>query len=127
MTDDQASEFMVRFGAAFFKALRAALEAVVAPDAQWHFSIGDEPDGRVRHGVEGFIQGKAENDSLFENLRYHDVHCRALGESEIIMTYRVSGVWRATARPLNRRGIERVVVREGLLRLKDVFWKQAAD
>ncbi|MEZ5654070.1 MAG: nuclear transport factor 2 family protein [Burkholderiaceae bacterium] len=127
MTDEQATQFMARFGRAFFSGEPQALASVVAADAQWHFAIGEEPDGRVHHGIDGFIQGKAANERLIENLRFEDVCCRALGEQAIVMTYRVTGRWRASGQTLDRRGIELIELRDGRLNRKDVFWKQGTN
>ncbi len=124
MDDTTARATMQRFGQAFFARDAALLAQAMTPDAQWHFAIGsDAPHGRVRVGVAGFLQGIAENDALFEALRFDDVLCQALGEDKIVMTYRVTGQHRGGAF-FTLRGIELITVVDGRVSMKDVFWKQ---
>ena len=124
MNDDTAREIMARFGRAFFRRDAGLLGEVLTEDAQWHFAFGpDAPDGRVRHGVEGFLRGADENDAMFERLRFEDVECRALGPERIVMTYRLEGARRG-GEAFSLRGVELVDVRDGRIAKKDVFWKQ---
>lgn len=124
MDDKVASTIMARFGKAFFRKDRTLLADVITPDAQWHFAFGsDVPDGRVRVGVDGFLQGAAENDALFERLRFEDVVCSALGGDRIVMSYLLDGKHRGGA-AFRLRGIELITLRDGRIALKDVFWKQ---
>ncbi|HPU50563.1 MAG TPA: nuclear transport factor 2 family protein [Burkholderiaceae bacterium] len=124
MDDALATEVMQRFGKAFFKKDPTLLAQAITADAQWLFAIGsDGPDGRVRTGVEGFLQGARENEALFERLRFDDVQCRGFGEDQIVMTYLLDGQWRGGA-PFSLRGVELITVRDGRLSRKDVFWKQ---
>ena len=124
MDDQAASTLMARFGKVFFRKDRALLAEVITLDAQWHFAFGaDAPDGRVRAGIDGFLQGASENDALFERLRFEDVVCRALGDDRIVMTYLLDGKHRNGA-GFRLRGIELVTVRDGRIAIKDVFWKQ---
>jgi len=131
MDDATAAEVMKRFGKAFFSRDPAALAQAVTEDAEWHFAIGsDAPDGRVRKGVEGFLQGIAENEALFEDLRFLDVVVRGIPGDQLLMTCRVEGRYRAGKAPdpaagaFSLRGIELVTVRDGRIAKKDVFWKQ---
>ena len=124
MDDAAALAVMQRFGKAYFSRDRALLEQAITPDAEWHFAFGpDAPHGRVRRGVEGFMQGIAENDALFEKLRFNDVVIRTLGDSQIVMTYLLDGCHRGGA-AFSLRGIELVTVRDGRVARKDVVWKQ---
>jgi len=124
MDDVTAQQVMARFGKAYFSKERERLAEVITPDAEWHFAFGaDVPDGRVRRGIDGFMQGIAENDALFERLRFNDVLCRGLGDDQIVMTYRAEGQRRGGA-SFSLRGVELITVREGRVALKDVFWKQ---
>jgi ketosteroid isomerase-like protein len=124
MTDDDATILMAKFGKAFFKKDPAALAQVVTADVEWHFAIGnDNPNGRVHHGVDGFIRGVAENEALFERLRFNDVVCRSVGDDTIVMTYRLDGKHR-DGDSFDLRGIELITVVDGKLAKKDVFWKQ---
>lgn len=124
MDDTTARATMRRFGQAFFARDAVLLAQAITPDAQWHFAIGaDAPDGRVRIGVAGFLQGISENDALFEKLRFDDVACEALGQDKFVMTYLVTGRHRGGA-AFTLRGIELITVVDGRVSMKDVFWKQ---
>ena len=124
ITDAQANKFAVRLGKAMFRASPEALEALLTPDAEWHFAIGrDVPDGRVRKGIDGFIQGIAENKRAFAELRFEDVEVTGFTHDQFIMRYRIAGKKRS-GKSLNLRGIEVITVVEDRVSKKDVFWKQ---
>jgi ketosteroid isomerase-like protein len=124
MDDAAAFDVMHRFGKAYFSRDAARLEQVITPDAEWHFAFGpDAPHGRVRKGVAGFMQGIAENDALFEKLRFNEVVIKALDDEHLVMTYVLDGQYRGGA-AFALRGIELVTVRDGRVAIKDVFWKQ---
>jgi ketosteroid isomerase-like protein len=124
MDDATAQAVMARFASAYFKRDARRLAEAVTPDAEWHFAFGGGvPNGRVRRGIEGFLQGIAENDALFERLRFDDVAIRPFGEDQIVMTYLANGRYRE-GDDFALRGVELITVRDGRLALKDVFWKQ---
>ena len=124
MDDLEAQEVMTRFGKAYFSRKPENIALVITPDAEWHFAFGpDAPDGRVRRGLEGFMQGAADNDSLFERLRFDEVVIRGLEPDQIVMTYLANGTRRG-GEPFALRGIELLTVRDGRIHKKDVFWKQ---
>lgn len=124
MNDDEATSIMGRFASAFFSKQEERLADAITPDAEWHFAFGPEaPHGRVGKGVDGFMRGMAENDALFEVLRFDDVIIRAFGDDQIVMTYTANGK-RRDADAFSLRGIELITTRDGRLHKKDVFWKQ---
>jgi ketosteroid isomerase-like protein len=124
MDDQTADRIMRRFAGAFFRRDPALLGEVVTDDVEWHFAIGEDgPDGRVRRGVQGLLQGAEENAKQFEQLRFDDVACRALGDDGIVMTYLVRAQPRGGA-PFAVRGVELIALRDGRIAKKDVFWKQ---
>ena len=126
-SDESALAVMARFGKAFFKKDRSLLEAILTEDAEWHFAIGDDgPNGRVRVGVDGFLQGIAENDELFSRLKFDDVVCRWSGDDLIVMTYTLDGERRG-GESFNLRGVELITVRNDQVAKKDVFWKQSGS
>ena len=127
MDDAAAYDVMHRFGKAYFSRDAAQLERVITADAEWHFAFGpDAPHGRVRKGLKGFMQGIAENDALFEKLRFNDVVIRALDDEHLVMTYVLDGQYRGGP-AFALRGIELVTVRDGRVAVKDVFWKQQRE
>lgn len=124
MDDKAATALMQRFGKAYFSRDRAMLAEVITEDAEWHFAFGaDAPDGRVRKGIDGFMQGMEENDALFERLKFNDVKCQGLGPDRLVMTYVIDGKYRDGA-SFTLRGVELVTARDGRVAMKDVFWKQ---
>ncbi len=124
MDDIQASQIMAKFGKAFFSRDPALLAQVITDEAQWHFAIGnDSPFGRVRIGLDGFLQGAAENDAMFERLKFLNVQCRAIDTNQIVMTYLLDGKYRG-GESFSLRGVELVSVSDGKIALKDVYWKQ---
>ena len=124
LSGESALAVMARFGKAFFKKDRDLLAEILTDDAEWHFAIGvDAPNGRVRVGVDGFLQGIAENDELFSRLKFNDVVCRWSGDDLIVMTYTLDGERRG-GESFNLRGVELVTVRNDRVAKKDVFWKQ---
>ncbi len=126
-SDDTAKAIMAKFGKAFFAKDRVALADILTEDAEWHFAIGpDAPHGRVRKGVDGFLQGIEENGQLFSKLRFEDIVYRWASDDEILMTYRLDGQHR-DGDPFNLRGVELITVRDERICKKDVFWKQYGD
>lgn len=127
MDDRAAEQVMARFGKAYFSRQPDQLAEAITPDAEWHFAFGpDAPDGRVRRGLDGFMQGIAENDALFERLRFNDLVFRGLGGDQIVMTYLVEDQFRGGPE-FSLRGIELITARDGRVARKDVFWKQKTD
>ena len=124
LTAEAADMVMRHMGKALFSRDRAQLEQVLTDDAEWHFAIGeDAPNGRVRVGVDGFLQGIADNEALFEKLRFDDIHYAPYGDDQIVMTYTVNGQWR-DGEAFKQRGVEIITARDGRVAKKDVFWKQ---
>lgn len=127
MDDKAAEQVMAAFAGAYFSGDRERLREVITADAEWHFAFGpDAPHGRVRRGLDGFMQGMRDNAELFERLRFNDVVIRALGDDQVVMTYLAEGR-RHDGDPFALRGIELITVRDGRLAMKDVFWKQETD
>jgi len=124
MDDATALAIMQTFGKAFFKRDRALLEQAIAPDFEWHGEAGpDAPHGRILRGVEGLLQGIADEERLYENVRLKDIVIRALGEDQILMSYLSVGQYR-DGEAFSLRGIELLTVRDGRVAKKDVFSKQ---
>jgi ketosteroid isomerase-like protein len=124
MDDATALAVMQRFGKAYFSRDPALLAQAITDDAEWHFAIGaDAPHGRVRKGVDGFLQGIDENNAMFERLRFEDIVFTGLADDRILMTYRVDGRLHGGG-DFTLRGIELIDVRDGRVAMKDVFWKQ---
>lgn len=123
MDDAAALEVMKRFGKAFFKRDPALIGEAITPDAEWHCEAGpDAPHGRVLQGVQGFMQGLADEEALFGKVHYKDIVIRALGEDQIVMTYLMDGEYR-DGQAFSLRGVDLITVRDGRVAKKDVFCK----
>lgn len=124
MDDAAALEVMKRFGKAFFKRDPALISEAITADAEWHCEAGpDAPHGRVLRGVQGFMQGLADEEAQFAKVHYRDIVIRALGEDQIVMTYLMDGEYR-DGQAFSLRGVDLITVREGRVAKKDVFCKQ---
>lgn len=120
----EADDVMRHMGKALFTADRERLQDAFTEDAEWHFAIGqDAPFGRVRKGVDGLLQGIADNRALFESLRFEDISYAPFGDDQIVMTCRVEAKPHGSA-PFTQRGVEIITVRDGKVAKKDVYWKQ---
>jgi hypothetical protein len=87
--DAQATRLMAKFGKAYFSRDPQLLAQVITEDAEWHFAFGtDVPNGRVRKGIAGFMQGMRDNEAMFERLKFLNVECRAMSGDHIVMTRR---------------------------------------
>ena len=121
-------DLMKRFGKGFMRADAELLAQSTTNDFEWHFAAGpDEPDGKIFRGVEGVMQGIAENRTNFENRRFNDVEYYPAGDDKFVMTARVTGIKVASGKNFNLRIIELYTVRDDLIAKKDVFWKQSID
>lgn len=121
---EEADSIMRRMGKALFSADRDKMNVALTPDAEWHFAIGeDAPNGRVRIGIDGFLQGIADNNALFEHLKFNDISYAPFGEDQIVMTYTINGKHRG-GEAFTQRGVEIITARDGKVAKKDVFWKQ---
>ena len=58
----------------------------------------------------------------FENLRYEEVNTTALADGRVLMEYRVVGT-DTKGREIDCYGLELYVFRDGLVALKDAYWK----
>ncbi len=123
LSAETVDDLMRRFGKAFMRADREALEAVTTDDFEWHFASGPEaPDGRVYQGVDGVMKGIADNKQGFDGLRFEDIDYFPAGADKIVMTARVTGR-HLDGDAFNLRCIELYTVRDGLIAKKDAFWK----
>lgn len=122
LTREQASA-LKQFGSAFFKRDLEALAACTTDEFEWRFAVGgDAPFGRVYRGIEGVALGFEERDRNYENLRYEEVNTTALADGRVLMEYRVVGA-DTKGREIDCHGLELYVFRDGLVALKDAYWK----
>lgn len=110
------------FGRAFFKQDLDAMYQVVTPDFVWSVQGGDKARHLVnRSQIEAYF---AERKQQVENVRFHDVVYHHAPDATF-MTFRMTGVDKATGSAFETIGVERYTFRDGRLTLKDVYLKPA--
>ena len=109
------------FGRAFFKQDLDAMYQVVTPDFVWSVQ-GDVPRHLAsRDDITAYF---AERRQQVDNVRFHDVVYHHAPEASF-MTFRLTGIDKATGRPFETVGVERYTFRDGRLAVKDVYTKAA--
>ena len=106
------------FGRAFFKQDMDAMYEVVAPNFVWTVMAGDtlrRLDSRDK--IEAFFE---ERRGTTENVRFEDVVFHHAPDATF-MTYRMTGIDKATGEAFERVGVERYTFRDGKLAEKDVY------
>ena len=100
----------------------AALRVCLAEDIVWCQEIGpDAPDGRVLKGRDAFIEGYWRRRRQVRNVRIVDNEYRVLPDFAV-QTFRLTGE-DAQGRPVDLRVCDLYRFKDGLVALKDTFWK----
>jgi ketosteroid isomerase-like protein len=111
------------FGRAFFKQDLEAMYQVVTPDFVWSVQGGDKARQlTTRSQIEAYF---AERKQQVDNVRFHDVVYHHAPDATF-MTFRMTGIDKATGTAFEQIGVERYTFRDGRLTLKDVYLKPAA-
>ena len=110
------------FGRAFFKQDLDAMYQVVTPDFVWSVQGGDAPRQlTTRSQIEAYF---AERKRQVDNVRFHDVVYHHAPDATF-MTFRITGIDKASGAAFENIGVERYTFRDGRLALKDVYLKPA--
>lgn len=114
--------------AAFSKALFARdVEGVyrtVTPGFIWRLPIGpDAPLAREIASPDQLAAYFDERERVYEGMRFHDVAYHHAPEATF-MTFRVVAKRKGGGAPVDALGMERYLFRDGLILLKDAYWKQ---
>ena len=107
-----------KFGRAFFKKDLDAMYDVVTEDFAYSIQVGDTPRRMTtRAEVAAFFEERkgTQTDVRFEDVVFHHA------PEATFMTYRVTGVDKASGKRFERVGVERYTFRDGLLAEKDVY------
>lgn len=111
------------FGRAFFKQDLDAMYQVVTPDFVWSVQGGNKVCQLTTRGqIEAYF---AERKQQVENVRFHDVVYHHAPDATF-MTFRITGIDKASGAAFENIGVERYTFRDGRLALKDVYVKPAA-
>lgn len=112
-----------RLGKAFNAGDADAILACVTDDFEWIMACGpDAPDGRVVRGREAVREALAARDRELRNIRFSETDVFPAGD-RVVGTYRMTAT-RADGAPVDLRGCDLYVVRDGLIARKDTYWKQ---
>jgi len=124
MTPDAAQRDAVfrAFGRAFFKQDLEAMYEVVTPDFTWTLlANGTLRTLDTREKVAAFF---VERKTQVENVRFADVVYHHAPDASF-MTFRMTGIDKATGTPFASVGVERYTFRDGKLAVKDVYVRPA--
>ncbi len=113
-----------RFGRAFNAGdVDAILECVTA-DFRWIMARGPQaPHGRIVEGREALRTALAERGQALSELRFSDAQVFAAGD-RVIGTFRMTAKRCADGAAVDLRGCDIYEVRDGLIAVKDSYWKQ---
>lgn len=126
-TADVRDALLKAFAKALFAGDLDALYQVVTPDFVWSLPIGPAaPFARRLSGRKDLAAYFAERDRLYSQMRFNDVAFHHAPDVTL-MTFRVSGVWRATNESFEMQGMEQYRFRDDKICLKDAYWKRIAD
>ncbi len=123
MTDAAARDQLFKtFGRAFFKRDVALLYEAVTTDFVWH---SNDASGKVERitGREA-VAAKLTAPGPLDGVRFHDVVYHHAPEATF-MTFRLTGIERATGKAVEEVGVERYTFRDGRIAVKDVYRKAA--
>jgi taurine dehydrogenase small subunit len=114
-----------RLGKAFNAGDADAILACVTDDFEWIMARGpDAPDGRVVRGREAVREALAARDRELRNIRFSEAEVFPAGD-RVVGTYRMTAT-QPDGTPVDIRGCDLYVIRDGLISRKDTYWKQVA-
>ena len=122
-TAEERDTIFKAFGRAFFKQDLDAMYRVVTPDFVWSVQ-GETP--RLLRSREQILTWFAERKQQVDNVRFHDVVYHHAPDASF-MTFRLTGIDKATGKPFETVGVERYTFRDGRLAVKDVYTKAAGS
>jgi len=120
---DSAMALLVRFGKAFNGGDVEGILACVTSDFEWRLSQGpDAPDGRIVRGKKEVRAALAERAAAIRRIRFSETEVTVAGD-RILGRFRATGEW-ADGTPIDVRGVDVYDLRDGLIAVKDSYWKQ---
>lgn len=120
---DSAMALLARFGKAFNGGDVEGILACVTPDFEWRLSQGpDAPDGRIVRGKDEVRAALADRAAAVRRMRFSETEVTIAGD-RILGRFRATGEW-ADGTPIDVRGVDVYDLRDGLIAVKDSYWKQ---
>ncbi len=114
---------LVRFGKAFNAGDSDGILACVTADFEWRLSQGpDAPDGRIVRGKDEVRAALAERAAAIRRIRFSETEVTIAGD-RILGRFRATGEW-TDGTPIDVRGVDVYDLRDGLIAVKDSYWKQ---
>ena len=126
MSNDVALTLLKKLGKGFNNHDVNAILECVTDDFEWILAEGpDAPHGKIVRGREGVAATMAERAKAIAQLRFSDTDLIYAGD-RVIGTYRVCGCY-ADGRPIDARGCDVYVIRDGKIARKDSYWKRITN
>jgi len=125
MTEDRkaAMALLVRFGKAFNSGDVDGILDCVTADFEWRLAQGpDAPDGRIVRGKDQVRLALAERAAAIRHIRFSETEVTITGD-RIVGRFRATGEW-ADGKSIDVRGVDVYDLRDGLIAVKDSYWKQ---
>lgn len=117
---------LAAFSKALFACDVAAVYRTVTPDFVWRLPIGsDAPHAREIASPDQLAAYFDERERRYDGMRFHDVVYHHAAEATF-MTFRVTAKRKGGGAPVDALGMERYLFRDGLILLKDAYWKRVA-
>jgi ketosteroid isomerase-like protein len=101
-----------------------AMYRTVTPDFIWSLPVGpDAPHGRTlttRDDISAYFEERAK---IYTSVKFHDLTWQHAPDASF-MTFRVIAEYRDGRPPVDALGLERYTFRDGLIAMKDAYWKR---
>lgn len=125
MSNETTLALLIKLGKGFNKSDVNAILECVTDDFEWILAIGpDAPQGKIVRGREAVAATMTARAKEIPELRFSETDLIYSGD-RVIGTYRATGRY-ADGRPLDVRGCDIYVIRDGKIARKDSYWKQIA-
>ncbi len=123
MSNEVALGLLKKLGKAFNAGDVEAVLECVTDDFEWILATGpDAPYGKIVRGRDAVAATLAERARDIPELRFSETEVMYAGD-RVIGTYRATGRY-ADGRPIDARGCDVYVIRDGKIARKDSYWKQ---
>jgi ketosteroid isomerase-like protein len=101
-----------------------AMYRTVTPDFVWSLPVGpDAPHARkltTRDEIAAYFEERAR---IYASVKFHDLAWQHAPDASF-MTFRVIAEYKDGRPPVDALGLERYTFRDGLIAIKDAYWKR---
>lgn len=117
---------LANFLKAFARRDLDAMYRTVTPDFVWSLPVGpDAPLARnlaTRDAIAAYFE---ERSRIYSSVKFHDLAWQHAPDASF-MTFRVIAEYKDGRAPVDALGLERYTFRDGLIAMKDAYWKRIA-